>query len=111
MRDKIFKNTVLPEGGGSWNIYLPAPSSHWLKSAPGMYLTPWNLWPDSYVDSRSQREPVQELPLWKLGLNIFRNYPFRKCGEFPMGSWANATCLPGLYSPDFFLLCPHTSQK
>lgn len=40
MRDKIVKKTVPPEGGGSWNIYLPAPNSHWLKVVPGMYESP-----------------------------------------------------------------------
>ena len=38
MWDMIFKkNTVLPEGGRSWNIHLAAPRTHWLKAAPGIY--------------------------------------------------------------------------
>lgn len=47
---------------------------------------------------------------WKLGLKMFGRYSFQKCGKFSMGSCADATCLPGLYSWLLPALSSHKSK-
>lgn len=59
---------------------------------------------------QDSERPFANVGTWKLGIDIFGNFPFQKCGKFLPPSWANATCLPGLYSIDCLLLYAHTSQ-